>query len=262
MSRFRRIVVALDTSTPHRGVANMAGELALRLKASLHGLYVEDGNLAQLAEHPCAAVVGFAASRPTDGDLLARALRIQAEAAEKALIEAANRLSLAFSFSATKGRIAGVIGEACQPEDLVVLGMRRETIVPVIDETPRSLLLLRRGAASLEPVHLLFDGNEASYRALELAIELASQDGGRIDVHLLVDSQAEGERLKGEINRIMADSPFILAYHLCLPPALPKLRQAVERGGVVVTARGITAISLKEALSLLEKTRCSLGIAG
>jgi nucleotide-binding universal stress UspA family protein len=261
MGKFRRIVVALDTSTPHRGVANMASDLALRLKASLHGLYVEDGNLAQLAEHPCATVVGFAASRPTDGDLLARALRIQADAAEKALIEAANRLSLAFSFSATRGRIAGAISEICRPEDLVVIGMRRETIAPVIDETPRSLLLLRRGVTNLEPVHLLFDGGEASYKALELAIELATRDGGRLEVHLLAQSQAQGQKLEAEIRRVMADTAIFVTCHPCLPPALPKLRLAVEKGGVVVTARGMAAISLEEALSLLEKTRCSLGIA-
>src|SRR5690606_23011202 len=96
----RRIVIAIDSSIPAAAGLEAVAALAARLPAELEGVFVEDADLARLAELPVAREICFAGGvrRDFTADTLAAQYREQALVARRAIAAAAAKSRIAYAF--------------------------------------------------------------------------------------------------------------------------------------------------------------------
>jgi nucleotide-binding universal stress UspA family protein len=118
------VVVALDASEPADAALEAAAELALRLRAELQGLFVEDRRLLGLARAPLAWRVSLAtgSALPIEAASLESEVAALAARADRALNRAATSRGLRASFRRVKGSVDSEVLAAAGPADLLVLG--------------------------------------------------------------------------------------------------------------------------------------------
>lgn len=151
---FARILVGLDASPLSLAALDAAHRLALCLGADLHGLYVEDVNLARLCGHPQAALISPLHRRRRDDhrDLIGDALKLQQAAVRRAF--AALDLPPP-SLILRRGRVRHELHSAATTCDLLVLGWhgrdpksasaaRLGSVTQALAENPPCPLLLVR----------------------------------------------------------------------------------------------------------------------
>ena len=215
--RFERILVALDESEEHGRVLQSAAEIAARLEAELSGLFVEDVDLLRLAELPCAREVHYSGREAApDAAVIRRAMRVQAEAAKRALAGAAERRRLRWSFRVARGNVARELVTAAARTDLMVVGRTRlahhrrihvgTTARRVAAEAPAAVLVPGRGNDD-GPVVVVYDGSPASARALAAAARIAER--GPAIVLATDAAEADGAHA-GDIDAAFADHPSVM----------------------------------------------------
>lgn len=119
---FRRLVVALGAS--RAGLASLAtwADLAVRMRADLAGLFVEDEELQRMAGLPFARVVApGTVARAFDPQTCERLMRSAAAAARAAVETHARHRALPFSFATVRGVAASALAEHVAHDDLVVV---------------------------------------------------------------------------------------------------------------------------------------------
>jgi len=181
-SAIERIVVSLDAVSETRAAVEAAARLAARWNATLHGVFVEDEDLLRLAALPFASQVSLGAgAEPLTAAQAARQLRAFAEAAQRELAAAADRLELRWSFEVVRGAdAANTVASA--PGDFIVacavsrpigahfrIDARWQTAAP----GPSSLLLMHPARAGGTVVAMLQDREPAAARVLEAAAQFA-----------------------------------------------------------------------------------------
>jgi nucleotide-binding universal stress UspA family protein len=163
------ILVAVDTSSVGLAALQAAGDLAVELRAQLHGLFVEDIDLLRIAELPFAREIAYlsATQRSLDTADVERMLRGRAEQVRKAVASAAEQARVDWSFRVARGRLAEATLVAASEIDLVVMGHERRA--------PRTAIISRRTSptSTTEPVIAVYGGTRAAQRALLLASGLA-----------------------------------------------------------------------------------------
>jgi nucleotide-binding universal stress UspA family protein len=202
----RRILVALDASPHSQAALDAAALLAVRLRAELHGLFIEDADLLRLAASPFARQIGFytgARRRLNVGDL-ERQLRARARSVREHMTAIAERDQLQWSFRVTRGTIAAELLAASSEADLVILGRsgwshrRRRlgsTARAVVRSAPALTLLLQAGTCLGLPVLVVYDGSALAEKALVAGALLARSAEGPVTV-VLVDGAAQRKDLR------------------------------------------------------------------
>ncbi|OGI43433.1 MAG: hypothetical protein A2150_00315, partial [Candidatus Muproteobacteria bacterium RBG_16_64_11] len=185
---FRRILVALDASTPSLAALDAAAAVAAKWEAELLGLFVEDINLLQLAALPFTREVGFpsAIQRPIEPQDIERRLRAQARLSKQALARVAGRFNLRWSFRTERGQIVTQLLEVAREADLIVLGLRGRKVAgrmprgaigqALMSAASQSLLLMPEDMRIEPPLLVIYDGTPSSRQALAVALRQA-QDG-------------------------------------------------------------------------------------
>jgi len=153
----RRIVVAIDASPLSLAAAASAAAIARRLGSVLEGLFVEDVNLARLADHPEVTVVSILHARhhPEYHYVIGQALRLQQTAARHAFEAVTPLCPLPGGFHVRRGRVAVEMLAAANECDLFVAGWHGDETAAqdaafgsiaraLIDACRRPLLLVRR----------------------------------------------------------------------------------------------------------------------
>ena len=182
-----RILVTLDTSARGRAALEAAVRLALKTRAELQGLYVEDEDLVHLASLPFAREVDFASalSRQMHSANMERALRAAAEQAQQAFAKALGQLDLSWTFRIVRGAVTQASLAAVADEDLLVIGQQGRFPRAVAgDYFPRR----RKDSGRVVAV---FDGSPSAFRAIELAGNLAEQNSHVLTVLVLADDAEE-----------------------------------------------------------------------
>jgi hypothetical protein len=138
----RRIILTVDAASHFPSTIELAVALAVLRNSTLHGLFVEDADLIQVAELPFTQEVSLlgARSRSLDHDQLQRSLNQLAQRFQRLLASAAERSSLSYSHSTVRGRRHALdLSESSHAEFLIV-GPARPAKIPV-HPTLRILLL-------------------------------------------------------------------------------------------------------------------------
>jgi nucleotide-binding universal stress UspA family protein len=214
----RHILVALDASAHSLAAVEAAADLAAAMKAEMDGLFVEDINLIRLASLPCTREVRHTASVASlDLEQMERALKAQAAEARQALVAAAKRAHVQWSFRVARGRVAHEVLAAAAAADLVTLGKLGRsrspqarlgsTVLRVLAGAPIALLLVqewRERARGLRPVLVVYDGSEGAGHALDAAARLAEASGFSLTVLLLADDPEAIQELKLAVARSLA----------------------------------------------------------
>jgi hypothetical protein len=225
-----RIVVALDAASENRAAIGTATRLAARLKARLHGVFVEDDDLIRLANLPfaCQVTLGVGVEK-LNLQQTRRQLHAFAERARHDLAASAKRHGVDWSFEIVHGTAAA--GGVAAATDLFVactstrpIGnyFRVECRWWSIDEpAPATFLLAHRDWHPHGAVAALLHGSGASAeRLLATAIRLAEANDARLIVlHSSELAEAPGfaawldERLAGHAAEVHPAPARRLALH-------------------------------------------------
>jgi hypothetical protein len=121
---FRRVVVALDASSPASALA-MAVDLARAMDIEIVGLFVEDADLIQLAALPFAREVGFPSAVRRDLDVTAIERSLRAHAC-RVRDEFGRRLAgetVKWTFEIVRGPVVEVLATAMGERDLAIVSV-------------------------------------------------------------------------------------------------------------------------------------------
>ncbi|TNJ38520.1 universal stress protein [Chlorobaculum thiosulfatiphilum] len=218
------IAVAIDCSPHSKASLEAAAEMAVRLKAELIGIFVEDIDLLHMAGLPFAEEIRLysATTGKLDTAQLERLLRLQAQQASEMLRLSAESRTLHHTFRVLRGMVPEQLMLAAPEADMLVLGRsgRSPSCRKGLGSTARAALegtmnvmLMRPGVTAAEgPLLVLCDGSEASKRALRTALEIA---GPKSTLNLLVTDPAPDavERCKEETNSLLNGRAIEVEYY-------------------------------------------------
>ncbi|MEW5987538.1 MAG: universal stress protein [Chloroflexota bacterium] len=265
----RRILVALDASTHSLAALEAAVKLAASLKAEIVGLFVEDVNLLRLAGLPFARELRYPlASRPLDSGRMEQELRLQAAQARRALVAAAERREVHWSFRVVRGQVTPEVLAAALEADLLTLGRASRSLTrrvrlgstarAALYETPGSVLLVQQGLGDHHPVIVTYDGSALAGQALRVAADMARANGGNLLVLLIAGETAVAERLGEEVAERLRPL-HVKAEYRRLPRAdAASVAEAVrlERGGALVLGGERALWPAEVVQALLDELDC------
>jgi nucleotide-binding universal stress UspA family protein len=193
--RHRRILVALDPAALPAGALDAPARLASALGAELVALFVERQELIDLAGFPRVRAFSLNAADHMALDMaeMTRALRAQAQRAERLLADLAVRHRVAARLQVARGEVVAEIIAAAQGCDLVVVGRGRRapralggTVRDILSGVACAVLVLPDAAAPVRRVVLIDDGRreireraEEIARGLHMALQHVAADDAR-----------------------------------------------------------------------------------
>jgi nucleotide-binding universal stress UspA family protein len=275
--RFRRIVLAVDTTSADLTAMERAAVLAARLQGELMALFVEDIDLVRLAEHR--QIFAFStvlpAGRQLAADNLKDALRLQAARLRRAVEQAAARQRVKCAFQVRQGRLLAEVLSTAHDDDLVVISWAGDGQgAPWASSTPlpaaaaaqalaearaHSVLLLHPSAA-VGPVLVAFDGSEAARHGLALAAQVADLDGAVIDVLLLASRIEEAEQWGADIVASLAETRIsVTLLHVPRAGLQTLTETAAQRRSSLLVLNAARALAEGETgRRLLQRMLCSV----
>lgn len=265
----RRILVALDASTHSLAALEAAVKLAASLKAEIVGLFVEDVNLLRLAGLPFARELRYPlASRPLDSGRMEQELKLQAAQARRALVAAAERREVSWSFRVVRGQVTPEVLAAALEADLLTLGRASRSLTrrvrlgstarAALYETRGSVLLVQQGLGDHHPVVVTYDGSALADQALQVAADMARANGGSLLVLLIAGEAAVAERLGEEVAGRLRPMNVKVEYRRLPRADAARVTEAVrlERGGALVLGGESTLWPAEVVQVLLDELDC------
>lgn len=273
--RFRRVVVAFDGAADEDVAAvEAAAAFAARLRADLLGLFIEDVDLARLAEHAgittiCARSAGH---QRLGAAHLKTALRAQLARTRQAMERAAERQRIRATFEVRRGRLVAEILSTAAPADLVIIGWRGGPATSVMapgtpatavlsalsEANVRFVLTPRRATRPAGPVLVAYDGTVAAREGLAAAAEIGGVEGG-IEVVLLAGRLDEVEAREREAGQVLAEAGVSGSSFIHVrnggPGDLLRLARSRRAALMVVPAGLLDAASARQ---VIERAPCSL----
>lgn len=202
-TRTARIVVALDTSRQSLAALEEAAFLAALMQAELESLFVEDINLLHLCGFPFCNQIGSytATPRRVDNRAMERQLRGLANRLRAETARIAQQARVPWQFRVRRGAVAAELLEAAESALFLSLGRagvsRRKPLgsiaQAVMTQATRPILMLGEGQKSEPPLIVVYTGDAASRRGLELALRLAPRFAHKL--YVWVQPSAEDNAL-------------------------------------------------------------------
>ena len=282
----RRIVVAIDSPAHARAAMEAATDLALRLRAEITAVFVEDIDLFRLAALPFAREIGSdAQTRPFDMPRLERRFRSEAREVRAVCMEAAERSRTQVRVEVARGAIAQEILAVAEEADMIMLGRARatargrvapregdrsrrrstplgSTAMSVLATSTRTVAIVTPDRVIGRPVAVVYDGSEASRRALDLGVRLAGEDHHNLVV-LLSGDEDRGDRLSAEVTAITRPHGIV--------PRCVAVTGAAGSIAEAVTAKDCRALVIDrnwerpeagDLLALVERLDCPVFVVG
>lgn len=240
---FRRILVALDASPQSQAALDMAVRLALGFEATLEGLFIKDENLLRAARLPVAEEVRSHTLPPKglSDRRVERQLRYQAERAEAALQEAAERAEVEYTFRVAEGQVTSELLKAAREADLLAMGKTSTTssrwrlgttCETILSEAPGPVLVLRKSIHHYQSILTYYDGSEAADATIRVAAQLALHAGNSVlKVLLPATDEAETNRLREKVRKQYADLVPQLQIRLLTQTEINRLAALTQREG-------------------------------
>lgn len=269
----RRILVALDASTDSLAALDAAAKLAARVNAELVGLFVEDINLLHLAGLPFTREMRFSRLEDINHEQMEEALRLQAAQARRALMQAADRRSVNWSFKVVRGQVTPEVLAAALEADLLTLGKASRplsrhsrlgsTARTLIEQAPHSILLTQHLTEENQPVLVTYDGSLEAQKALQVAVYIALANQLKLTVLVLAGDPEEMQTLAqhaaDRLTHYSSELPDVEYVRLPKPDVI-QLIEAVrlEGGGTLVLGSGGPLLQANIIQTLLDELDCPL----
>ena len=266
----RRIVVAIDNSSHAAAALEAAAGLAARLHAELEGIFVQDINLARLAELPVGREIRFPTGQGRDftSTELDAQYQEQEVHARRAIAAAAGRARVGYSFRVTRGQVETEVITAAGDADLLILGMSSRPLGgrarpgriarAMAERAPRSVLLSKPGTRISGKALVCYDGTAGARRALEAAAGISGGQDDALTVLVIADDLDRAAALRSEVDAEL--SPFgIRPKFLHSPDPTPgQMCQLSSQAGadVLVISADDARIEGEGRLRLLEGVAC------
>ena len=217
----RRILIALDASPASQAALELAADLAVRHKAELVGIYVEDINLLRSAEISFTQEVGeFSAiprrvdSRQVESEMKAHASRIEAM-----LSSIAGKANLQWTFRRVRGLIPGELMSAAEDTDLIILGKKGWSEGKQIGSTAQKLaalspvqsIILEHKVRPETPVLVIYDGSPSSQNVLKTASRICNP-GSTLTILVLAENQAAAQELYDGLKNWIEEQAFKIQF--------------------------------------------------
>jgi hypothetical protein len=247
----RRIAITLDAFEVSPAALEQAVLLAERMGAQLEGIFVEDIDLIQLAELPFLREVRLVSRSVNQISLhrMEQELRVLARRAERLLGEQASRHNVAWSFRVWRGSI-----------DTELLAVDVEADVFALTRLGARLVRLPVVSTGSTTVSVLFTASEASLRALETAVKLASYPAGYLNIILHAADEAEAAHLQEIVAKQLGKHTpgvhFINLQNGSLPDLIDILVDT--NSAVLVIERDSTLLQVPSLKHCLGNLRCPL----
>ncbi|HXP30884.1 MAG TPA: hypothetical protein VN832_07325 [Stellaceae bacterium] len=263
----RRVVVACDVSCDVRLTMNAAAELAQRLGAAVHGVFLEDGGLRRLTELPFGRQVSLSAADIAEplmsGLELANMLEAFGTAARQALAAAADKRRLDWSFA-----LAQDVLEPLGPGDLLVIeasarafsgAWRPHSRWEGREQELGDVVLFRRGGTEGSGIVLALSGDETlDQRLLSAVLTLGDPAEEIVIAPLEGGSSAQGattralDRLQSLGRRARIGALSLQDAEWLQGPGAPhpRLVAIASRGGQPELARAVFAKTGADVLLL------------
>jgi len=266
----RRIVVAIDSSAPAASALEAAAMLAAQLHAELEGLFVEDINLARLAQLPVGREIQFLTGQARDftATALEAQNREQESSARRAIAAAAARARITYRFRVARGQVDVEVISAASNADLLILGIgggapggRRRlgsTARAAAERAPHSVLISKPGMRQIGSPLVCYDGSDGAKRALEAAVRLSGVRERGIAVLIVAEDIDRAGMLRQEVNDrldLLHMRPRFL--HSAHPAPDQMCHFAAESGAdILVIAADSLLIAGEDRLKMLEQVAC------
>ncbi|MEZ5829664.1 MAG: hypothetical protein R3D05_00615 [Dongiaceae bacterium] len=236
----RRVVIALESGCENLQALETAAELAARARAELHGIFVDDIRLLQIAALPFTrqASLHSAASLPFEPADVEAQLRALARRARRCLEDVATRLRVPWSFETVRGDRASVIA-ATQGTDVLVVEtttrpfgqyLKMSTEWSEIAITcERACLLTSAAGAKRKGILAVYDGSEGGEHAVAAALALDGTRNSSLTIASTAPAAAE-----------------------------TTLRQQLREGDTSAEVRTIKTLTLPELARVMADANCGL----
>lgn len=265
-----RIVVAIDSSAHAASALEAAATLAAELHAELEGIFVEDINLARLAQLPVGREIQFLTGQARD--FTAASLEAQNKeqefSARRAIAAAAARARITHVFRVARGQVDVEVISAAGNADLLILGMGGKslggrgrlgnTARAAAERAPHSVLISKPGMRSLGAPLVCYDGSNGARRALAAAIRLLGVRENGLTVLIVAQDMDRAEALRKEVDdRLVSLTTRPKFLHSAHPAPDQMCRLARESGAdVLVIGADCELIAGAERLQMLEQIAC------
>lgn len=264
-----RILVALDSGTNVSTGLDVAAELAARLRAELQGLFVEDGDLLQVAALPFTTQVNLSTggSQPLESADLELQMARLASAARRRMSAAAERGHVPWSFRIVRGRIAQEIAAAAETVDLVIvegglhrapaqarLGLSART---TIQNLRRPVLVLRAGRRLTGPVAVVFDGTEIGEKALQLA-DMLTPDNNALTILFPQTDPENRKALEARARELLGSAGNAAHFRTLRAASLAALCEAAhgQNSGLLVLGADSPLLPRSNVAEILDSLGC------
>ena len=231
LTKFRRLLVAVDVSSPSLETLDDLAALASRLEVELQGLIVEDTDLLALAGHRVVTTFSTRAGLVLDSKTIERTIRRHVDAARRAIESAALRRQVRATFEVRRGRTVLELIRSAERDDLLVvsrhassfasIGTTRDSTKPgagstaqdILRNTQQSVFILGSVESLKGPLYPVFDGTPSSTHALELATKICARSKDKPLVVLLWATDPTDEKeLQRSAQRVVARHDVLSSY--------------------------------------------------
>lgn len=211
-----RVVIALESICENLKALEIAAEMAARIKAGLHGIFIEDENLLTAAHLPFVHQVTLhaVAARSFEPADIEVEFRASAARARICLEDLANRVKVPWSFEVHRGNRGSLIG-ATRSSDLLVVEtatrpFARYMTLPtdwseISLHSERACLLLSTSVDRRKGTLVVYEGTDAGERAMAAAVALDGTAGALTIVAPAVASKGAELQKRLRVAGIEAD---------------------------------------------------------
>jgi nucleotide-binding universal stress UspA family protein len=213
---FRNILVALDASSHSMAALETAAQLAQKLEAELHGLFVEDANWFALSKLPFTSEISELTGtrrRMEEGDMERHVMSLISRL-RQAMDQMARQHRIAHQFETKRGQVTEEVLAAAKNADLITLGRighsywggieLGQTVRTLIKESDTPILILQQGIRLGRKVTVLYEEKEDK-RSLEIGLRLAQKLGVELEILILREDESEIQQSRKQLSAYVSE---------------------------------------------------------
>lgn len=206
---FRRILVAVDTSSHSRAALEAAAALAQATEAHLSGIFVEEEHWNRVGRFPFGSSVNVLTGRSEtlEEERLQHRIEYLTKRLRRDLKQISRQHQINHSMDTRRGQVAEQILDAAKDADLITIGRRGRSFIrrnklgstarEVIRRANKPVLILKKGLNIGHTITVVYNATPQSQQALKMALRVAQKNDSKLSILVTdKDNQAGGERDK------------------------------------------------------------------